>query len=162
VRIPLAAIFILVPDVTVRVIVILAAAFSDWLDGWWARTRGPRTRVGALVDPVTDKIFVVTALVAFVVDGSLDVTGLLLILGRDIFVSIGAPVLYALRPHYSFEARFPGKVATNVQIAAVLILTLFPGAALPMVIVGGAASLWASADYAAAGIAALRAPARSG
>lgn len=154
--------FLLVPDTLVRVIVIIAAGLSDFLDGWWARTRGPRTRVGAVVDPITDKAFVITALAAFAVDGTITFLALLVLLSRDIAVGIGVAVLQLTRRPFRYEARYPGKVATNVQIAALLILTLLPGFATFAVVATGLASAWAILDYGAAGVSALRAPAGQG
>jgi CDP-diacylglycerol--glycerol-3-phosphate 3-phosphatidyltransferase len=162
VRLPLAAAFLLMPGTATRVVIIVAAGISDYLDGWWARTRGPRSRIGALLDPITDKIFVVTALTAFAVEGTLSLAGLLVLLARDIFVTIGFIGILVARSRFRLEARFPGKVVTTLQIAAVLILTLAPAAALPLVAIIAAASVWAIADYAAAGVRALRAPARHG
>jgi phosphatidylglycerophosphate synthase len=161
-RLPLAALFLLVPDTAVRVLVIAAAGISDYLDGWWARTRGPRTRVGAVVDPVTDKVFLVTALTAFAVDGTITAVALLVLLSRDVAVGIGVIVLLSARRAFRYEARYPGKVTTNVQIAALLVLTLVPGFAMAAVIATGIASAWAIVDYGAAAVSALRAPARQG
>jgi cardiolipin synthase (CMP-forming) len=158
-RLPLAAVFLLVPDVRVRVVVILAAGLSDFLDGWWARTRGPRTRTGALLDPITDKVFVVTALAAFAVDGTISLLELGVLLARDLFVSVGFAAVLAVRSKLRLEARFPGKVVTNLQILAVLVLTVAPHWSLPIVLVTAGASIWAIIDYTVAGVRALRAPA---
>jgi cardiolipin synthase (CMP-forming) len=161
-RLPLAVVFLAVPDTLVRVAVLLAAGATDFLDGWWARTRGPRTRSGAIIDPVTDKVFVVAALAAFAVDGTISVLGLLVLLSRDVFVSLGFLVVVMLRSGMRLEARFPGKLVTNLQLAAVLVLLLLPGLATGIVLLTGAASVWAIIDYALAGIRALRARARQG
>jgi cardiolipin synthase (CMP-forming) len=161
-RVPLAAVFLLVPDTLVRVLVIVAAGVSDFLDGWWARTRGPRTRTGAVVDPITDKVFLVTALASFAVHDTIGWPALLVLLSRDLAVALATPLMFVLRPGYRFEARFPGKVATNVQILALLVLTLFPAGAPAMVAVTGIASAWAILDYGATAVAALRTPAGQG
>jgi cardiolipin synthase (CMP-forming) len=146
-----------VPDTGVRVVVLLAAGLSDFLDGWWARHRGPRTRAGAMLDPITDKAFVITALVAFAVDGTLSLAGLAVLLARDACVAFGFLLLLALRAPARFEARFPGKLVTNLQLAAVLVLLLVPSLTLPLVVLTGAASVWAIADYGRIGVRALRA-----
>jgi CDP-diacylglycerol--glycerol-3-phosphate 3-phosphatidyltransferase len=162
-RLPLAAAFLLLPQTAARVVIIIAAAATDYLDGWWARTRGPRTATGEILDPVTDKIFVVTALAAFAVWGTITPAALVVLLARDLFVSAGALVLLLLRQPVRLKARFPGKVATTLQITAVLVLTLAPQVAMPMVMVVGAASAWAIADYSLATLRdrrALRTPAR--
>ncbi|HSJ24478.1 MAG TPA: CDP-alcohol phosphatidyltransferase family protein [Longimicrobiales bacterium] len=161
-RLPLAAVFLLVPDTAVRVAVIVAAGVSDYLDGWWARTRGPRTRTGAVLDPVTDKAFIVTALVAFAVDGTITPLGLLVLLARDICVAVGLAVILLARSGMRLEARYPGKVLTTIQFAAIVVLTLLPAVAVPVIVVAGVVSVWAIADYATAGLDALRAPRRQG
>lgn len=159
-RLPLAAAFVLVTGPVERTIIIAAAAVSDYLDGWWARTRGPATRTGALLDPITDKVFVVTALVAFLLDGTLATTELIILLARDIIVTAGALVIAALQLPVRLQARFPGKLVTTLQIVAVLALTVLPRAATALVIATAAASVWAVADYAAAGLRVLRAQRR--
>jgi CDP-diacylglycerol--glycerol-3-phosphate 3-phosphatidyltransferase len=163
-RLPLAAAFLLLPDTATRIVIIIAAAASDYLDGWWARTRGPRTRLGALLDPVTDKIFVLVALLAFAAEGTLNLLQLLVMLFRDLFVTAGFVGLLVVRREHAvgLQARFPGKVVTSLQIAAVLILTITPALALPVVLLTAAASLWAVADYGAVGVRVLRTPRRAG
>jgi CDP-diacylglycerol--glycerol-3-phosphate 3-phosphatidyltransferase len=161
-RLPLAAAFLLTQDTTARVAIIVAVAASDFLDGWWARRWGPKTRAGAVLDPVTDKVFIVTALVAFAIHGELGAGQLAVLLARDVFVAVGAAVVIALRLRLELQARFPGKLVTVLQIAAVLVLTVAPRAAPALVVITAAASAWAVADYAAAAARALRssAPAR--
>ncbi|CAN5891867.1 hypothetical protein BH23GEM9_BH23GEM9_02050 [soil metagenome] len=147
------------PHASVRIAIIIAAGATDYLDGWWARTRGPRTSTGAVLDPVTDKVFVITVLLTFVAESVLSVAQLLIILARDFFVTAGVLLLLASRRRLDahLEARYPGKVVTVLQIAAVLILTVLPQAAAPLVVVIAVASGWAIADYAVVGLRVLRA-----
>jgi cardiolipin synthase (CMP-forming) len=163
-RLPLAAAFLLLPDTGIRIAIIIAAAASDYLDGWWARTRGPRTRLDALLDPITDKIFVLVALLAFAAEGTLNLLQLLIMLFRDLFVTTGFLGLLVIRRDRAvgLQARYPGKVVTVLQIAAVLILTVAPVLALPVVLLTAVASIWAVADYGAVGVRVLRAPRRAG
>lgn len=154
----MAVAFLLVSGTAVRAAIIVAAAVTDYLDGWWARTRGPRTRTGEVLDPIADKVFVVTALIAFVVDGALTPAAFLVLLARDLFVTTGVLVVLALRLPLRLRARFPGKLVTGLQIAAVLVLTLVPRATLAIVTATLLASAWAIADYAIAALRHLRAP----
>lgn len=146
----------LVPDTRVRILIIIAAAASDWLDGWWARTRGPATGAGAVLDPITDKVFVVAALTGFLVSGDITAMQLAILLARDLFVLTGFLVVLALRLPVRLQARFPGKLLTNVQIAAILVLLLAPEAADIAVAATAAAGGWAILDYGLAGIRSLR------
>lgn len=161
-RVPLAVAFVLLHGTAVRIALLLAAALSDWLDGWWARTRGPSTSTGAIIDPATDKIFVVSTLIGFVTSGALTLPQLAVLLARDVFVAIGALVVLALHLPVRLRARFPGKLLTNVQIAAVLILLLAPAAARALVVVIAVISSWAIIDYALEGVRSLRRPTGSG
>jgi cardiolipin synthase (CMP-forming) len=155
-RVPLAVAFVLLPGTAARIALLLAAAATDWLDGWWARTRGPASSTGAILDPVTDKIFLVCALLGFVTSGALSLPQLAVMLARDVFVALGALAVFALRLPVTLRARFPGKLLTNVQIAAVLILLLAPSTATVLVAVTGVISLWAIVDYASEGVRSLR------
>lgn len=47
-------------------IIVLIAGFSDWLDGWIARTFDMKTKVGAALDPLADKLMSLTVLLTLV------------------------------------------------------------------------------------------------
>jgi cardiolipin synthase len=160
-RLPLAAVFPLVDSAVWRAIIIVTAAASDYADGWWARRRAVQpTRLGAILDPVTDRIFVITALTVLLVERIATWPQLLLLLLRDIYVTAGALLLVVLRVRIELKARYPGKVATTLQLLAMLALLLTPGLANVVVLATAAAGLWAIFDYTRFAVIALRAPAR--
>lgn len=74
-----------------RATLLLAVfAATDWLDGFLARRLDQVTRFGALLDPISDRIFVVVAGVGFVVAGITPLWAVLVVLVRDLVVfSIG-------------------------------------------------------------------------
>lgn len=157
VRLPLAAAFLLSAERDVRLALIAAAAATDFLDGYLAR-RGRGTRVGAVLDPITDKTFVVTAIVSLALNGPLNLPELLVMLSRDIAVGIGLAIVLARRAPMRLAARMPGKVATVVQLAGLLALVIAPAWKLPVVLAVGAASAVAIWDYGREAVRALRAP----
>lgn len=65
----------------------IAAAATDWFDGWYARRHNLKTRLGALIDPLADKILVAAALVALVEVGLLWAWVVALILAREFLVT---------------------------------------------------------------------------
>ena len=67
--------------------VFLVGMTTDVLDGHIARTRGPITDFGKLMDPIADKLFVGTAFVALAALGLLDVAIVAVILVREVAVS---------------------------------------------------------------------------
>jgi phosphatidylglycerophosphate synthase len=147
-RLPLAAAFVVAEGTPARVALIGAASLTDFLDGWLAR-RGQTTQLGALLDPVADKTFVLAALSAFLFGGVLSVRDYFIILSRDFATAVGFIVAYllpGLDPR-RFRARFSGKVVTVLQLAALLVLILRPAWLAWLVWPIAAASVWAIVDY---------------
>ena len=70
-------------------LVFLAAAITDWLDGYLARRMGLVSALGAFLDPVADKLMVATALVLLVAaDPSVWIAiSAAVIIGREITIS---------------------------------------------------------------------------
>lgn len=148
-RVVLAAIFPFAREPELQASLVAAAGASDFLDGWLARSRHAATRRGALLDPITDRIFVLVALVTYVVLGQLTVGQCIVLLLRDIATTVGflvARVTPSLQG-VTFKARWPGKVVTAVQIALLLAIPLLPRAVGPLVVAVGLLSVWAIADY---------------
>lgn len=147
-RFPLAAAFLATDATPVRVALIGAASLTDVLDGWLAR-RQQTTRLGALLDPIADKTFVLVAISAFLVAGELSTLDYFIILLRDFATAIGfltAYLLSGLDPK-NFKARLSGKVVTVLQLATVLALVLHSAVLRPLIWLVGAASVWAIVDY---------------
>jgi CDP-diacylglycerol---glycerol-3-phosphate 3-phosphatidyltransferase len=71
----------------VALVVFLAGMATDALDGHIARTRGPVTDFGKLMDPIADKLFVGTAFVSLASLGMLEVAIVAIILTREVAVS---------------------------------------------------------------------------
>src|SRR5689334_7815897 len=81
-RVPLAIAFLLSHSNPAQIAILAAAALSDFLDGWVARRQKQTSRIGALVDPITDKIFLVTALISLAAHGAVSTRGLAVLLAR--------------------------------------------------------------------------------
>lgn len=147
-RFPLAAAFLASEQTPVRVALIGAASLTDVLDGWLAR-RQQTTRLGALLDPIADKTFVLVAISAFLIAGEISVLEYFVILLRDFATAIGfivAFLLSGLDPK-NFKARISGKVVTVLQLATVLAVVLHLSILHPLIWMVAAASVWAVIDY---------------
>jgi CDP-diacylglycerol--glycerol-3-phosphate 3-phosphatidyltransferase/cardiolipin synthase len=124
-RIPLAVCFALVVKRPALAMLVLAlAALTDVLDGWVARRSGTVTRTGAALDPITDKVFVLTVAIALVMSGRLSLLGVALLSTREIG-ELGLTLWSAVQ-HVSHAARSEalaanqfGKFATVLQFVAV-------------------------------------------
>lgn len=155
-RIPLAAAFIATDSTPARVGIAVAAGLSDMVDGKLARSRGMVTRTGELLDPLTDRIFVLGALGTFVLAGELGGPELLLLIGRDLYTAIAFGIAGALRLPLRFQSRPSGKVVTALQVTTVLSLLLQPDWSRAAILATGAAGLYAILDYTRAGLRDLR------
>lgn len=157
VRMALAPLFLLVRGDVARGVILALAALTEWLDGWIARRFAQTSRLGELLDPAADRLFMLAALAAFVLDGRLTVAQLALLLSRDIFTVLAGGAVLLLRPGVRLPARRPGKWVTALQLGTLVVLLLRPGwlpAALAVVV---AVSVVAIVDYTAAGVRGLRA-----
>jgi cardiolipin synthase len=147
-RFPLAAAFVATESTRIRFALLGAASLTDLLDGWLAR-RGQTTQLGALLDPIADKTFVLVAISAFLFDGALSTRDYFIVLSRDFATAIGFFVAY-VTPGLdvrSFKARWSGKVVTVLQLAALFALLLRPSLFPPLIPPIAIASAWAIADY---------------
>ena len=148
-RLPLAAVFIVVTDLRLRALLVVVAAATDFLDGWIARHRGLATRWGALVDPVADRAFMVTAFIVCLLDGLIGPVELLLLLLRDIGTAIGF-IVARLRPDMraiELKARMLGKLVTALQLAVLLCVLLYAPLVRPLVALVALLSLASVVDY---------------
>ncbi|SDG49772.1 CDP-diacylglycerol--glycerol-3-phosphate 3-phosphatidyltransferase [Pelagibacterium luteolum] len=71
-------------------ILYIAAAITDYLDGYYARKYGTISPIGRMLDPIADKLLVAALLLVFCFDGSFghwDLIPATIILCREIFVS---------------------------------------------------------------------------
>jgi len=133
----------------VAVAILCAAGISDWLDGWVAKRRGRQTPLGALLDPVCDRLFVVPVLATLVVVHGLPPWQLAVMIARDVVNSLGALVVLITRPRQlgDLSPRRSGKVVTSLQFWTVVHVVLgLPLFALTFAAVA-AANVWAVVDY---------------
>ncbi|MEX2178433.1 MAG: CDP-alcohol phosphatidyltransferase family protein [Gemmatimonadaceae bacterium] len=148
-RLALAAAFVVFDRTDVRIVLVMLALATDYLDGWIARQFGPMTRVGALLDPFADRVFVLVAISTLLFEGTVQTWEYFVMIFRDIMTAIGflvARAMPSLRA-VAFQARLPGKLVTVLQLATFIAILLRPAAARPMIIVIAVVSLWAVVDY---------------
>jgi cardiolipin synthase (CMP-forming) len=95
-----------------------AVSATDWIDGAIARRTGQVTELGAVLDPVADRLAIASGLVALVVAGSFPLWAAVLILVRDAIV-LGTGVYALAGKRVRIEVRFVGKIATFGLMVAV-------------------------------------------
>jgi CDP-diacylglycerol--glycerol-3-phosphate 3-phosphatidyltransferase len=148
-RVVLAAAFPFVRRPTWQVALIVAAGATDFLDGFIARARHTDNKWGALLDPITDRVFVFTALVTYLLVGQLTTTQYFILLSRDLATALGFLVARAIPwlRRVTFKARLTGKLVTTLQLVVLLAVPLAPSAIPTLVVIVGVLSAWSIIDY---------------
>ena len=104
--------------------VFLLASATDLLDGYMARKMDQITRLGKLLDPIADKLLVVSAVILLVASGPVPSILAILLIGREITIT----GLRAIAADYGvlISAEGLGKLKTFLQVVALTLLILDP------------------------------------
>ena len=100
----------------------IAAAVTDWIDGWLARKLGQTSAFGAFLDPVADKLLVCAALVMLVELHRVDALVALIIVGREITISALREWMAQIGARASVAVHSIGKFKTIAQLVAIPML----------------------------------------
>ncbi|MDX2193393.1 MAG: CDP-alcohol phosphatidyltransferase family protein [Gemmatimonadales bacterium] len=145
-RLPVGLAFVLVVSSPVRLGLLTFAALSDVADGWLARRLGP-SRLGALLDPVADKLFMGMAFGALAWDGWLTWPEAAGCLFRDFILSMAFFVRRAKRMPISVPSRWSGKSVTFVQVATLASALVDTPLTRPLALVTTLLAGWSVWDY---------------
>src|SRR5262245_38038408 len=104
------------------VVLFLAASLTDWLDGWLARRRNQVTELGALLDPIADKLLMCAAFIALVEKEFAPAWMVIIIIGRELAVTGLRSVASTLG--IVLAASRWGKYKTASQVVAIVLLIL--------------------------------------
>lgn len=104
----------------IAAIVFVVAALTDMLDGALARKRNIVTTLGKFLDPIADKLLVISTMVALVQLGEISAWAAVIIIAREFIVS-GIRIL-AAKDGVVIAASRSGKVKTFTQILAILFI----------------------------------------
>ena len=126
---PLFVIFLLRNAYSMALLVFIVAGLSDGLDGFIARVLNQRTAIGAYLDPLADKLLLVSAYVGLaLLDGIPDWVAVIVI-SRDVIISLGIAIFTMMDKTYEVRPSIVSKFTTTAQILTI-ILALFDPAHL--------------------------------
>lgn len=104
------------------------AAACDGVDGYIARHYNQRSELGAILDPLADKLLLVSAIVLLSINnphlGNLPLWLTGTIIGRDLVILIGMAVIHITVGKVRVRPRIVGKIATVLQMICVIWLLL--------------------------------------
>ena len=130
------------------------AGISDVLDGFLARRFAAGSRLGALLDPVADKVLLDGAFLILGLRGVIPFSLTIFVLGRDVMILAFAMAALARKTRRDFPPSVWGKASTGAQIAYVLFAVGHETSLAPMAVVTVLAwitfvlTVWSGIDYA--------------
>ncbi len=120
-------------------ILFIAAALTDALDGFIARIQNKKTAIGKFLDPLADKALVLTSFIIFAILGWIPKWLAITVISRDVIIVVGSAILYIITGNLKVSPSLIGKATTFSQLflAAILLLLVNLNSlkALPSVII---------------------------
>ncbi|HXJ15779.1 MAG TPA: CDP-alcohol phosphatidyltransferase family protein [Candidatus Polarisedimenticolia bacterium] len=113
--------------------ILIAAGLSDGLDGLLARGLNQKTRLGAYLDPIADKLLLSSSYFILALKGKISWWLAILVLGRDVLLLAASAVILLTLGYRSFPPSIWGKATTFfeiVLIVLVLVLAIWQPAVL--------------------------------
>lgn len=114
----------------VACVIFLLAILSDALDGYIARVKGERTKLGTFLDPLADKLLLISVFICLSVVKSLPAKYKLVpwvaitVISRDAIIVLGSAIIYIINGKLNITPTILGKITTTLQMCTVLALLL--------------------------------------
>jgi phosphatidylglycerophosphate synthase len=145
-RLPLAALILVVRQPAWQLAIVAVAALSDVIDGALARRLGG-SRIGAVLDPMVDKAFMAAAFAMVARRGVLEWYELAGVLLRDILAVLGFLATWVLRRPVALPARAGGKAVTVGQLLTLTAAIAESALVRPLAWATAAIAVYALWDY---------------
>jgi cardiolipin synthase len=130
--------------------ILAFGGISDYADGKIARRFNQSSRLGALLDPAVDRLYIVATIVALTITGILPVWLAIAIPARDVLLLATVPALRRMGYGVALPVNFAGKAATLNLLYAFPLLLLSKGDSVVAAVarpLGWAFTAWGAALY---------------
>lgn len=135
-------------------VVLMVSGFSDWLDGYLARRLDQTSRLGEILDPVADRLYILAAVVGLLYRDIIPWWVAIILPARDAFLWCLVPFLRT-RGYSALPVHYLGKAATAALLYAFPLLFLGDGdgpVATLSLVFGWAFAIWGMGLYWWAGL----------
>ena len=128
--IPFFIAFILYSRWEIALAIFIAAAISDGIDGYIARVMKQKTKLGKMLDPVADKLLLLSAFICLSVVSGLPAEAKpplyvpIIIISRDAFIVLGVLFIYFIKGDVEIKPTPVSKVTTFFQMITVVSILL--------------------------------------
>lgn len=131
------------------IIVLAVASITDYLDGYFARKLKQETRLGQLLDPAADRLYIFSTLIGLAIVGYIPLWLTVVVIARDVMLLFTYPIL-ASRGYGPLPVHYLGKAGTFALLYSfplLLIAAAFPDISLFVLPVAWAFALWGIGLY---------------
>ncbi|MEE9351992.1 MAG: CDP-alcohol phosphatidyltransferase family protein [Thiotrichaceae bacterium] len=111
-------------DYKLALILIFIAGVSDGVDGFLARYFNWKSKLGAFLDPLADKILLISLFIVFSLKGLLPLWLMYMVISRDFIIFFGAIAYQLVTQELEMRPLFISKINTALQIVLVLLVAL--------------------------------------
>lgn len=124
--VPVFIILIINYELKTALLVFILAGITDSLDGLIARIFNQKTKLGAYLDPVADKLLLASAYIILAVKGILPNWLSIIVVSRDVIILTGIVVLVMMGKSMEIKPSIIGKITTALQILTVVLIIIEP------------------------------------
>ena len=118
--VPLLVIFLLDGKEMAALWVFILAGVTDALDGFLARVLKQKTEFGAFIDPIADKLLLITSYITLAVLGVLPKWLAVIVVSRDVIICGGIGILMLYNRDFKIKPSLVSKVTTFLQLLTVV------------------------------------------
>ncbi len=126
-------------------LIFVIASITDFFDGFIARQLDQKTDIGAILDPLADKMLTLAAFFGLMMMGTASVWAIYIIIVRELFIS--GLRTSAVQQGLDVSASWAGKVKTVVQMVAIGFLLMDWIFAQPLLWIAVILTLYSGAEY---------------
>ena len=152
--VPVFLVLVIVGEDVLALLVLVISSVTDFLDGVLARRLNQVSRLGQLLDPAADRLFIFATLIGLAIRGIVPWWLVTIIVGRDVLL-LALGIVLANFGYGPLPVHHLGKIATFCLFYALPILMIgqaFPAAAMVSDPIGWAFALWGAFLYWWAGV----------
>lgn len=145
--VPVFVIFLIQKEYDRALITFAVAGLTDALDGTLARLLKCQTKLGAFLDPIADKLLLITSFASLayfeLIPGWLAV----IVISRDFIILLGIAIMTLISIPYEIKPAIVGKITTALQVATIFFVLLYKAFTHDISYVWIKSLLWATALF---------------
>ncbi len=121
---PVFVIYLINDDLVTGLIVLAICGISDGLDGFIARVFNQKSKLGTFLDPLADKLILVSAFITLSVRGFLPSWLTVVVISRDVMILLGIIIIYLNNIALNIRPAVSSKITTCFQFATLILVLL--------------------------------------